>query len=65
MRKIELYQCEVCHTQFNDKTKAEECEKSHCKIESVAPKKWRAKEAYPDKVVVTFSDGKEIHYERE
>lgn len=31
MQKIELYQCEVCGTQFKNKLECAECEKSHMK----------------------------------
>lgn len=62
MRELELYQCEICNTQFNDKKKAEECEMSHCKITNVVPKRWRAREKYPDRIIIEFSDGEEICY---
>lgn len=31
MKKIEHYVCEFCGTEYNDKKKAEECEKGHHK----------------------------------
>lgn len=64
MKKLELYQCEICNTQFNDPGKAKECEKSHVKIVGVIPKKYRAREEYPDRVIVSFENGEQLSYMR-
>ena len=64
MKKLELYQCEFCNTQFNDQEEARECEKSHVRIVSVIPKKYRVREEYPDRVIVSFENGEELSYIR-
>ena len=67
MKKLELYQCEVCNTQYSDKKKAMDCEKSHKMPTSCVGKKYRAvssnPDGYPDKVMVTFNDGSTAEYE--
>ena len=37
MKKIEKYRCEICKTEYSDKTKCLQCEKNHrvCEIISV------------------------------
>lgn len=64
MKKLELYQCEICNTQFNDPVKARECEASHVKIAGVISKKYRAREEYPNRIIVSFENGEELSYER-
>lgn len=67
MKKLELYQCEVCNTQYNDKNKAMECEKSHKLPAIVEGSKYRAVKSnpngYPDRVKITFTDGSIVEYE--
>ena len=31
MKEVKHYICEICGTEYNDKTKAQHCEKGHCK----------------------------------
>ena len=31
MREVRHYICEICGTEYNNKSKAENCEKRHCK----------------------------------
>lgn len=67
MKRLELFVCEVCNTQYNEKSKALECEKSHKLPVSCAGHKYRSKKSnekgYPDSVIVTFNDGSEAKYE--
>lgn len=68
MKELKLYQCEICNTQYNDKTKAKDCEKSHRMLRDAVASKYRAMKAnldgYPDEITATFDDGKEIKYKR-
>ena len=31
MKEIKHYVCEICHTEYNERQKAIDCEKKHCK----------------------------------
>lgn len=68
MKELTYYQCEVCGTQFNDKEKAKECERSHRKIIRTISAKYRpytsSKDGIPDSVILRFDDGSETRYKR-
>ena len=67
MKKLELYVCEICNTQYNEKNKAIECEKSHKIPTGCVGSRYRAMKSnyqgYPDRIKVTFNDGSVIEYE--
>lgn len=58
MKVIEKYQCEKCEKVFSDEAGAEHCENSHIKIIKAEPK-YSEGSKYPNRIVVTFSDGKQ------
>ena len=68
MKKVELYLCEMCGTQYNDKVKCEECEKSHKKPIEIFESKYLPyavnHKGYPQSLEVKMSDGKIITYRR-
>ena len=69
MKKLELYQCEICGTQYKDKIVCEECEKSHIKPYSISGMKYYAKnvgssDGLPVKITVTFENGHTADYRR-
>jgi len=59
---ITFYQCSKCHRNHKTYEDAERCEKSHLSAVSVKETEYRVG-AYPFRVILTFSDGKEIEYE--
>ena len=68
MKRIELFQCEICGTQYEVKGKAEECEKSHIRPLNFekcwyAPKNM-VESGYPVTIDVQFKDGITIRYRR-
>ena len=67
MKKIDLYVCEVCGTQYKEKVKCQNCEKSHVRPVQITGEKYTAKDcngAYPVHITVTMADGKSITYKR-
>lgn len=68
MKKIELYQCELCGTEYKDKKQAEECEENHVEtIEIVSckfVKKALISDGFPISITVKSEDGREMTYER-
>lgn len=68
MKKIELFVCEICGTQYAERLKAKDCEANHKKPVKIAstfdtPKSMNAK-GYPCRVNVLFDDGAEVTYRR-
>ena len=68
MKKLELYQCELCGTKYNDKIKCENCEKSHKAPVKVVGQRYISKEfnneGFPVSVTILFNDGQTATYER-
>lgn len=68
MIEVNLYQCEICGTQYASSEAAQNCEKSHKTIESIESAKYRSlksnPDGYPDKITVVFNDNKRIIYHR-
>lgn len=69
MKKLELYQCEICGTQYKNKQECQSCEKSHIKPVRISGTKWNAKNAgctdgLPIKVTVVFENGVTAEYRR-
>jgi len=69
MKKIELYACEVCGTQYREKLKCQQCEKSHKKPVEVTQARYisvaQNRSGYPHVLHVKMSDGKIVEYRRE
>lgn len=68
MKVIEKYRCEVCHTEYSDKRKAEACEKCHKKPVKISGARYLSMgqngTGYPVIITVKMSDGKEVTYKR-
>ena len=67
MKECKLYQCEICNTQYKEKSYCQACEKNHFKHESIKECKYHAEQYfanYPDTITVLMEDGKEIKYKR-
>lgn len=68
MKKIDLYQCEHCKTQYNSKDKALECEKSHRHPKKIEKSIWIPmkdnKRGYPTRISVLMDDGEIVTYKR-
>ena len=69
MKKTELYACEVCGTQYSEKCKCQECEKSHKKPVEVVRAEYLSvaqnRLGYPYRLHVKMSDGRIVEYRRE
>lgn len=69
MKKLELYQCEVCGTQYAEIMKCKDCEKSHVKPKCISGMKYNpmnvgSNDGLPIKITVTFENGKTATYRR-
>ena len=69
MKKVELYQCEVCGTQYKHKGECEECEKKHVRYTRITGAKYNAQnvgsnDGLPVKVTIQFENGKSADYRR-
>ncbi len=68
MKELKLYQCEICGTQYAEKKKCQDCEKSHVKPKSISGTKYNAMnvggDGLPVKITVTFENGKTAQYRR-
>lgn len=67
MKECKLYQCEICNTQYKDRSDCQACERKHVKPKGVKQCKYhgeRYSENYPDTITVLMEDGKEIKYKR-
>ena len=61
MKEVKHYICEICNTEYNNKLKATECEKSHKKAAKIKDTMYLSKgqnlKGYPHKIEVEFEDG--------
>lgn len=64
MKELTLYVCDTCGTQYKDKEKAKQCEKSHNFANSISNATYHANADYPDRIEVNFTNGKKIWYKR-
>lgn len=68
MKELSKYQCEYCNTEYNDKSKAEQCENNHKVKTRLKDKRYlpysQDKSGYPLVLNVEFEDGKVITYKR-
>ena len=68
MKEVKHYICELCNTEYNEKSKAQSCEKSH--IETLAIERCKYlpmhinNSAYPQSISVIMADGKTVTYKR-
>ncbi len=68
MRKLELYQCDVCGTQYKSKEDCVKCEKSHPKELRIIDARYLSlaqdKSGMPVTITVSGTDGKKYTYKR-
>lgn len=64
MKEIKLYRCEICGTQYNEKRKAQECEKSHLPYVTTYESRYKANNEYPETITVKFSNNQKVIYYR-
>lgn len=68
MKKIERYICEVCKTEYADKEKCEQCEKSHktprAFVESHYLPVTTDTTGYPERIDIRMSDDKIVKYKK-
>lgn len=62
MTKKELYTCDICHTDYSNKTDALKCEKEHCKCVEITDMRYNAHFSYPFMIEIIFSDGTKHWY---
>lgn len=68
MKENKLYECEHCHTSYQDKEKAKECEKNHVEPHKIIDAKYLAFKSdatgLPNKICIEFEDGRQVWYKR-
>lgn len=68
MREIKQYVCEGCGRPYEDKTKAQECERNHKSAINILYQRFLPKKndasGYPINITVKMADGKEVVYKR-
>lgn len=63
MKELKLYECEICHTKYAERLKAQKCEKSHVGDPKIIESCYSAQNhKYPCKLIVEFKDGHRITY---
>lgn len=65
---VNAHQLRVCGTEYNDKTKAQHCEKGHCKPLEIIKARYLSvgnnAKGYPLEITVKMADGTEQKYKR-
>ncbi len=68
MKKLTQFQCEICHTIYNNEKDAKLCEENHKSIVAVVRTKNQPRtidaSGYPQSIEVQMSDGKFVVYHR-
>lgn len=68
MKEVKHYICEICGTEYKEKTRAQKCEKSHCKPLEIVKCRYLSidnnKKGYPLEITVKMDDGTEQKYKR-
>lgn len=68
MKKLTQFQCEVCHTIYNNEQEAQLCEKNHKAVKAIIRTKNQPRtidaSGYPQSIEVQMSDGKFVVYHR-
>lgn len=57
MKKLELYECEYCKTQYKEENDALECESRHTTVDHIGECRYIASAQYPISVEIRMSDG--------
>ena len=68
LKEVKHYICEICGTEYNDKTRAQHCEKGHCKPLEIIKARYLSAgnnaNGYPLEITVKMADGTEQKDER-
>lgn len=68
MKKIEKYRCEICKTEYSDKTDCLQCEKNHKTPVEITDTRYlpysQNQNGYPVLVTIKFNDGKTVIFKR-
>lgn len=64
MTKKEIYTCDICHTDYVNKTDALKCEKAHCKCVEIKDMCYDAHFSYPNMIKIILSDGTAHWYKK-
>lgn len=68
MRKLELYECEICHTRYNSEAECRKCEKSHRKDLNIVEARYLSRTqdgtGMPITVTIERDDGVRYTYKR-
>ena len=69
MKKLELYQCEICGTNYKSKEECEKCERHHVTNGIIVDAKYNSMDrgstdGLPEKISVKFASGKIATYRR-
>lgn len=66
MKEVKHYICEICGTEYNDKNKASDCERSHKTPTEITDMRYLSKsqnlKGYPHKIEIKFADGSKKWY---
>lgn len=68
MKEVKHYICEICNTEYRNKSQCEQCEKSHKKATKIKVAHYisatQNQKGYPQKIDVEFEDGEVLTYKR-
>lgn len=68
MKEKMVYQCEFCHTEFNNKKDCQECEAFHNKTLRISGKRYLCFKndsvSFPHIIIVSDKEGKTCEYRR-
>lgn len=68
MKEVKHYICEICGTEYNDRRKCQECEKTHCKVAKIVSARYIRygdnKKGYPVSITVEMENGEKVEYKR-
>ena len=64
MKEQKIYICELCNTQYKEKSEAVKCENGHKTPKKILSAKYHAKCDFPDHIEIEFEDGKCCRYKR-
>lgn len=68
MKEVKKYICDICHTEYNEKSVCDKCEKGHVTAKEIVKERHLSKEqngkGYPISITVKMSDGTFQIYKR-
>ena len=64
MKEIKQYKCDYCGMVYNEKSRAEWCERNHKQVAKVVSAYYMLEGEYPNKIIVELTDGSTKIYTR-